>query len=359
MGRSLHTKIESLENMRKILDCHLSKTMKGKLILAACLMLMMFSPATPQTVVKILQFEKNSGIIDKGENDGLRVGDVLEVNRYVDDFVYWIGRVEIIVLKPKVAGVKVVELSVNAKIQPGDVLELRQSDAAPRPEQPLAPTPNAKVQAPPPAEKIPPVELGQAPPALLRARPVRFGLASGLSQPLKNSSQALGMNFSIQVRTSDGRTQVVDMTHAYTTSLGLQAFCTLPVTNRMSVDLNCDYMPLNVKSTVEANLLKYGMKATASLMKISVAAEACVYRRWHLGMGTGLFLPQVTVNGGRQSITVSERRLGFATSAAYLLPLGPAAWVKSSLAYNIFLDNGPAIHYMTLQSGLSIGIGKP
>src|SRR5574342_264883 len=99
--------------------------MKGKLNLAACLILMMFSPATPQAVVKIVQFEKSTGIIDKGENDGLRVGDVFEVNRYVDDFVYWIGRVEIIVLKPKAAGVKVVEQAVNAKIQPGDVLELR------------------------------------------------------------------------------------------------------------------------------------------------------------------------------------------------------------------------------------------
>ncbi|MCG3118057.1 MAG: hypothetical protein ALAOOOJD_00191 [bacterium] len=345
--------------MQKILDHHLLDTMKWKLNLAACLILLLFSPATPQAVIKILQFEKSTGIIDKGENDGLRVGDVFEVNRYVDDFVYWIGRVEIIVLKPKAAGVKVVEQAVNAKIQPGDVLELRQPEEARRLEQPLAPAANNKAQDSLPVVTFQPVEQRQAPPALLRARPVLFGLASGLSQPLKNSSQALGMNFAIHVRTSDGKTQVIDMAHAYTTSLGLQAYCTLPVSKRLSVNLNYDYMPLNVKSAVEANLLNYGMRATASLMKISAAAEARVYHRWHLGLGTGLFLPQVTVNGGRQSITVSERRLGFAANTAYLLPLGPAAWVKSSLAYNIFLDNGPAIHYLTLQSGLSIGIGKP
>jgi hypothetical protein len=93
-------------------------------------------------------------------------------------------------------------------------------------------------------------------------------------------------------------------------------------------------------------------------MKISAALNSQIYRQFYFGLGTGLFLPQVTLQGGRQSITVSDRHLGFAANAAHFLALGSKAWLKSILEYNIFLDNGPAIHYLTLQTGLSIGIGK-
>jgi hypothetical protein len=148
------------------------------------------------------------------------------------------------------------------------------------------------------------------------------------------------------------------MTHAYTTSLGLQVYCTIPLSDRWAANLNYDYLPLNVKSAMEADLLSYGMKASASVMKVSVALESRIARRIRLGLGAGLFLPQVTIKGGRQSITVSERHFGFAASAAHFVPLGPAAWLRSIVEYNIFLDKGPAIHYVTLQTGLSIGIGK-
>jgi len=324
---------------------------------AALSTLLLFSAADAQWVIKVLQFDKNTGIIDKGEDAGLRVGDVFEVNRYTGDFVYWIGRVEVVVVKPKVAGVKMLAQAENAAIQQGDMLELRQRDKA-GPEKKNQGASSGKKNDSSQPGKIEPAALNDAANSSLRAKKVFFGLTSGLSQPLKNSSQSLGLNFSLLVRTSDNKTRVIDMTHAYTTSLGLQAYCTIPLSNRLSANLNYDYLPLNVKSAMEADLLSYGMKASASVMKVSAALESRIDRRIRLGLGAGLFLPQVTINGGRQSITVSERHFGFAASAAHLVPLGSAAWLRSIFEYNIFLDKGPAIHYVTLQTGLSIGIGK-
>jgi hypothetical protein len=322
--------------------------------LVALAMLMMFAPASAQSVIKILQFDKNTGVIDKGEDAGLHIGDVFDVNRYAGDFVYWIGRVEVVVVKPKVAGVKMMTQADNAKIQQGDVLELRKLNATPE----KKPAPANKKSGSTPPDKIAPTELNDAATLSFRTKKVIFGLTSGLALPLKNSSQALGLNFSLRVTSSDNRTRVIDMTQAYTTSVGLQAYATLPLSNRLSVNLNFDYVPLNVKSAVEANLLIYGMKASASLMKLSAALDSRIYRQFHAGLGAGLFLPQVTIRGGRQSLTVSERRLGLAANISHHLPLGPAAWLKSSVEYDIFLDDGPAIQYLTLQTGLSLGIGK-
>jgi hypothetical protein len=324
---------------------------------AALLTVMIFSSSNAQSVIKVLQFDKNTGIIDKGEDTGLRVGDVFDVNRYTGDFVYWIGRVEVVAVKPKVAGVKMLVQAENARIQADDVLELRQRDAAGPEKKNQAVSSSKKNESSQPG-KIEPAALNEAASSSLRAKKVFFGLTSGLSQPLKNSSQSLGLNFSLLVRTSDNKTRVIDMTHAYTTSLGLRAYCTIPLSDRLAANLNYDYLPLNVKSAVEVDLLSYGMKASASVMKVSAALEGRIDRRVRLGLGAGLFLPQVTITGGRQSITVSERHFGFAASAAHLVPLGPAAWLRSIFEYNIFLDKGPAIHYATLQTGLSIGIGK-
>jgi len=325
--------------------------------LTALLLLTLFSSVTAQSVIKVLDFDKKTGIIDKGEDAGLQAGDVFDVNRYDGDFVYWIGRVEVIVVKPKAAGVKMLALAENAKIQPGDILELGKRDE---------PTPETRNQAARSSKKnnslqpgkIESAELSGATTPSLRGKKIFFGLTTGLSRPFKSSSQALGMNFSMRVRTADNKTQDIDMAHAYTISAGLQAFCTLPLSDRLAVDLSYDYIPLNVKSLVESNLLNYGMKASASLMKIGAALDSRIYRQLHLGLGTGFFLPQVTVKGGRQSITISERHLGFAASASHLLAIGSAAWLKSILQYNIFLDNGPAIHYLTVQTGVGIGIGK-
>ncbi len=325
--------------------------------LAALTILLLPAMLPAQSVIKVLQFEKNTGIIDKGEDAGLHLGDVFDVNRYSGDFVYWIGRVEVVVVKPKVAGVKMLTQSESATIQPGDVLELRPRETPLVPEKKL-PLPASVKKTELLANKIEPVELNDAATFSFRTKKVIFGLTTGLAQPIKSSSQSLGLNFWVQFKTSDDRTRSVDMTQAYTTSVGLQAYCTLPLSNRLSVNLNYDYLPLNVKSNVEANLLKYGKKASASLMKLSAAIDSRVYRQFHVGLGVGLLMPQVTVKDSRQSITAAERRLGVATNVAHFLPLGPIVWLKSSVEYDIFLDDGPAIHYLTLQTGLSLGIGK-
>ena len=324
---------------------------------AAFLLLMMIASAPAQPVIKILQFDKNTGVVDKGEEAGVRLSDVFDVNRYSGDFVYWIGRVEVVVVKPKVAGIKLLTQAENVVIQPGDVLELRQRETAATPEKKKVTQPGGK-KTEPPANNIETVELIDAATLSFRTKKVIFGLTSGLAQPIKSSSQSLGLNFWLQFNTSDNKTRAIDMTQAYTTSVGLQAYCLLPLSNRLSVNLNYDYLPLNVKSRVETALLKYGKKASASLMKLSAALDSRVYRQFHVGLGAGLIMPQVTVKDSRQTITAAERRFGTAVNVAHFLSLGPAAWLKSSVEYDIFLDDGPAIHYLTLQTGLSLGIGK-
>jgi hypothetical protein len=325
--------------------------------LAVLLLLAAFASAPAQSVIKVLHFDKKGGIIDKGEDAGLRVGDVFDVNRYAGDFVYWIGRVEVVVVKPKAAGIKMLTHSENATIQQGDVLELSKRELDPVSEKPN-PAANGAQNAAPPANKIIPAEAAATTESSLRSKPVIFGLTSGLSRPIKNSSKAFGLNFAVRARAADGRTQVIDMTQAFTTSVGLQAFCTLPLSDRMSVNLNYDYIPLNVKSSVESSLLTYGMKASASLMKISAALERQIYHHFHAGLGAGIFLPEVKVNDSRQSITLADRYFGFAASATHWLPLGSIVWLRSLLEYDIYLNNGPAIHYLTLQTGLSIELRK-
>ena len=342
--------------MKNFHNHHLAEFMNWMFKLAVLSMLLIISSAPAQPVIKILQFDKNTGVIDKGEDAGLHIGDVFDVNRYAGDFVYWIGRVEVVVVKPKAAGVKMTAQADNATIQQGDVLERRKPEATVGKKTALAPN-NKKTESTS-SNKIASTELIDAATLSFRTNKVIFGLTSGLAQPIKSSSQSLGLNFWVQFKTADDKTRAVDMTHAYTTSVGLQAYCTLPLSNRLSVNLNYDYLPLNVKSGVETTLLKYGKKASASLMKLSAALDSRVYRQFHVGLGAGLIMPQVTVKDSRQSITAAERHWGVATNVAHFLPLGPAAWLKSSVEYDIFLDNGPAIHYLTLQTGLSIGIGK-
>jgi hypothetical protein len=340
----------------------LQEIMNWMLKLITLFILTIFSSGMAQSVIKVLQFDNHTGIIDKGEDAGLHVGDVFDVNRYAGDFVYWIGRVEVIVVKPKVAGVKMIAQAENGTIQQGDWLELRRRDAEPTLEKKNQPAVNDKKNDALPLGKIEPAALSGAAISPLRAKKVIFGLTSGFSQPFKNSSQSFGLNFSVAVRSSDDDDddmKRIDLTHAYTTSIGLQVFCTLPLSERLAVNLSYDYVPMNVKSEVESMLLNYGLTASASLMKLSAALESRIYQNFHAGLGAGLFVPQVVLKDGRQSLTLAERRLGFAANAAHLLPLGPAAWLKSILEYNIFLDDGPAIHYLTLQTGLSIGIGKP
>jgi hypothetical protein len=339
--------------------------MIGMLIVTFLFASGMFSSAPAQSVIKILQFDNNTGVIDRGEEDGIRVGDVFEVNRYAGDFVYWVGRVEVILIKPKMAGVKMIAQAGNARIQKGDMLELRKGEYDPLSDKMNQSSKNNENAGPTnlrPQGKNETAGREVVAPSSRRADPLNFGLATGLSQPLKSASQSFGLNWSINIIDSDDKkfVQVIDMARAYTTSVGLQAFCTLPVSHRFSVDLSYAYIPLNVKGAVESKLLKYGLKASASLMKVNASLYYRLNRRLLLGVGTGFFLPQVTVRDGHdEPLTFTGRQFGFTVNTAYLIPLGPRVWLKSDLMYNIFFDDAPPIQYLTLQVGPSIAIRKP
>ncbi len=329
-----------------------------RLLLAAALASGVFTPAATQTAIKILQFDKATGIIDCGVDAGLRVGDVFEVNRYTGDFVYWIGRVEVVVVKPKMAGVKTLALADNATIQPGDVLELRKRNSDPPLEKPREAAKTAGSTRP---GKIEAAERGAATPSWGRRNPIMCGFSSGVLQPIFDVSQSLGLNLSVQI-VDPGNNQVVrriDMAHAYTASYTLQAYGSLPIAERFALNLDYAFAWLNVRSGVESSLLNVGVKASGSLMKIGAALNWHLSRRLQMDAGMGLFLPQLTVQGSSRPITVSERQWGVTTNASYLIPLGAAIWLKSVLGYNIFRDDGTFIHYLTFQIGPSFAIGKP
>lgn len=329
-----------------------------RLLLAVALASGILSPAAAQSVIKILQFDKATGIIDCGVDAGLRVGDVFEVNRYAGDFVYWIGRVEVVVMKSKLAGVKTLALADNASIQPGDVLELRKRNS----ELPLEkPREAAKINGATRQGKIETLERRAEAPSSGRGNPIMVGFSSGVLQPIFDVSQSLGLDLSVQI-VDPSINQVVrqiDMSHAYAASYALQAYGSLPVAERLALNLDYAFAWLNVRKGVEASLLNVGVKASGSLMKIGAALNWHLNRRLQLDTGVGLFLPQLTVVGSRQTITVSERQWGVTTNASYLIPLGAAIWLKPVLGYNIFRDDGAFIHYLTFQVGPSFAIRKP
>jgi hypothetical protein len=315
--------------------------------------------AGAQAVIKILEFDKNTGIIDRGQQDGINLGDVFEVNRYAGDFVNWVGRVEVIAVKQKVAGVKVVERAANATFLKGDVLEIRKREYDPLLDK-LNQSANGQagegagnVKGETAAKTIEPV-------TARRDRPIRVGLAGGLSFPMSDASKSLGQSFSL--RLVNGENQVVgviDMTHSYAGSLAMQGFCVLPLSGRLTVSLNLAYVPLNVNGDVEDALLAAGLKASASLLKISSALNYKLNDRWQLGAGLGVFMPKLTVSGAGNSLTVSDRHFGFAVDVSHFLPLGSRVLLRSFLEYDIFLDDGPAIHSLVLQTGPIFSFGNP
>ena len=169
----------------------------------------------------------------------------------------------------------------------------------------------------------------------------------------------MGMDISLEVTNSSNRVIAeIDLSRAYANGLALQAGLTLPLSRKISVDLNYAYLPLRVRNTTEAQLLRYGLKATASLAQISGGVNYRFAENWQAGLGTGLYLPQVKVEGNRASAALSERQWGWMATCSHLLPLGQNVGLKSTLAYNIFLDNGPAIHFFALQTGLSFAFGR-
>ncbi|MDZ7344586.1 MAG: hypothetical protein ONA90_08720, partial [candidate division KSB1 bacterium] len=336
-------------------------TMRKIFIPTVLLVLNTCSVVAAQAVIKILEVDKNTGIIDRGEADGIRVGDVFEVNRSDGEFLYWVGRVEVVVVKPKMAGVKMIARADKAEIKKGDVLELRKAEYDPlydkmnRSSPTINPTPISSRAATSGKDTD-----RMLTPAEARTEPVRFGLSLGFSQPMKRASESLGLEMTLRiVDPSNNRVvDVVDMTHAYTTSMTLQAYCTLPVARRFVVNLSYAFVPLNVKSKVTSDLLQNALKASASLMNIAASINYRLNSRLHFGLGSGLFLPQVKVEGGNRALTLTDRQIGFSANATYVIPLGSRIALRSDLVYNVFLEDGPAIHYLTLQTGPSFAMGK-
>jgi len=328
-------------------------------ILTILFVISITAPAAAQSVIKILEFDKNTGIIDRGQQDGIKIGDVFEVNRYADDFVNWVGRVEVIAVKPKIAGVKAIERAANATFLKGDVLEIRKREYDPLLDK-LNQSTNGEAAEETGAVKVEAEAKPIEPSAIRRYQPIQFGLAGGLSFPMNDAAESVGQSFSLQL--VNGQNQVVgviDMTHSYLTSLAMQGFCVLPLSSKLSVNLSLAYIPLNVNGDVEMALLGAGLKASASLLKISSSLNYKLNDRWQFGGGLGILMPKLTVSGAGNSLTVSDRHFGFAADVSHFIPLGSRVWLRSFLEYNIFLDDGPAIHSLALQTGPIFSFGKP
>ncbi len=326
-------------------------------LLLFALPLMVFS----QTTIKVLRFDKSTGVIDHGKDADIQVGDIFEVNRYSGEFVYWVGRVEVYLVRPKIAGIKLLAKADNAMIQAGDVLEVQHNDSDPLQDKlGVAAANNAEMILSPPRAPI----VNNKKPALKNAtlqqgKPLWVNFATGGIYAYPGASRSMGMDISLEITNSSNRViAAIDMSRAYASGFALQAGLTLPLSHKIAVDLNYAYLPLRVRNSTEAQLLRYGLKATASLAQISGSVNYRFAQNWQAGLGTGLYLPQVKVEGNRASAALSERQWGWLTSLSHLLPLSEKLMLKSTLAYNVFLDNGPAIHFFALQTGLSFAFGR-
>lgn len=310
-----------------------------------------------QPVVKVLRFGKSTGVIDHGEDAGIREGEIFEVNRYAGDFVYWIGRVEVYLVRPKIAGIKLIAKADNAAIEKGDVLEAQGRDFDPlRGKLGESAAVNNNF-APGPRELDQKKNLKA--PSAQRLPPILVHFSTGGLYSLPGVSRAMGMNLTLEITNNSNRViDQVDMSRAYTNGLTLQAGLTVPLSRKLSVDLNYAYLPLRMRRATESELLRYSLKATASLAQIMGGVNYRFAPRWQASAATGLYLPQVKVEGNRASAAFSERQWGWMMGVSHLLPLGPAVWLKSTFAHNVFLDNGPAIHFFALQTGLSFAIGR-
>ena len=167
----------------------------------------------------------------------------------------------------------------------------------------------------------------------------------------------MGMDITLEITKGSNRAEI-DMSRSYTNGFAFQAGLTLPFSKQFSVDLNYAYLPLRIRGATQAQLLNYGLKGTASLAQIMGGVNYRFAPNWQASLGTGLYLPQVKVEGNRARALLTERQWGWMAGVSHLLPLGPAVWLKSTLAYNLFLDNGPAIHFFALQTGLSFALGR-
>lgn len=314
-----------------------------------------------QTTIKVLRFDKSTGVIDQGKNADIQVGDIFEVNRYSGEFVYWVGRVEVYIVRAKIAGIKLLAKADKAAIQAGDVLEVQHNDSDPLQDKlGVAAANNAEMILPTPRT---PISNNKKPvlkaTTLQPGKPLWVNFATGGIYAYPGASRSMGMNLALQITNSSNRVIAeIDMSRAYASGFALQAGLTLPLSHKVSLDLNYAYLPLRVRNSTEAQLLRYGLKATASLAQISGGLNYRFAQNWQAGVGTGLYLPQVKVEGNRASAALSERQWGWMTALAHLLPLRENLMLKSTVAYNVFLDNGPAIHFFALHTGLSFAFGR-
>lgn len=313
--------------------------------------------ALAQAPIKIVRFENNIGIIDRGEEGGVNVGDVFEVNRQSGDLKYWVGRVEVTKVRTKLASVKVLVKADNTTMQKGDILELRKSEYDPMLDKLNQARERDKAQVAGKKE-MPAADL-TAEPIITRSRPITFSLVSGMTQTFKGSSASYALKMNLQVVDGNNRLlQTIDMTRAYSRSLAFQAFFALPLSPRFDLNLNYAFVPLHLKGPVSDQLLALGLQASATMMKIGAGVDYHFNRQWDFGAALGLFLPQIKINGATRSLVMTERQWGVAAHAIYNIPLGPAIQLKPMLEYNAFLDEGPVIHYFTFQIGPSFMIGK-
>lgn len=330
--------------------------MKNVRLTIAVVLILAFSAAA-QAPIKIVRFENNVGIIDRGEQDGVKLGDVFEVNRQAGNLKYWVGRVEVTKVRAKLASVKVLVKADNTTMQKGDILELRKSEYDPMLD---------KLNQSRERDKVQEVGNGEmnrsnmmAGSTAMGLRPVTLSVISGITQPIKSSSASYALNMNLQVVDGNNRpVQTIDMTRAYSRSLAFQAFFALPLTHRLDLNLNYAYVPLNLKGPVSDQLLALGLEASATLMKIGAGVDLHYDRHWDFGASLGVFLPQVNVSGATRSLSMTERQWGITAHAIYNFSVGSKIWLKSMLAYNAFLDEGPVIQYFTIQIGPCFTIGR-
>ncbi len=334
--------------------------MKNNFLLLFLLGLLL-SSAAAQSVVRILSFEKNDGIVDRGAGGGIRTGDVFEVNRYDGDFVYWVGRVEVVVVKSRFAGVKLLAKAENAMIQKGDVLELQKREIDPMLDKLKQSAPAAAsngVAKNPPAKSAKNENFNDLLTGRKRGRPILFGVAGGFLQPIVNYSRMMGSSFFANVQYADASTSRINMSEAYAGSFAFQAFFVLPLAEKLFLSLDYAYSPLNVSAKKETELLTSGLKGSASLAIVTAALDWRWRNNFFAGAGAGMFLPQASLQSSRQTMTISDRQLGLSFGAGHQLALGANLWLRTQLSYSVFLDQGPAIHFLALHVGPCFGIGR-
>lgn len=322
---------------------------------------LLFSSVAAQSVVRIVSFERNDGIIDRGTEGGIRVGEVFEVNRYDGDFVYWVGRVEVVVVKSRFAGVRLLAKDENTVIQKGDVLELQKREIDPMLDKLKQSASNGVgngVVKETAAKTANTGSLSDLLPSPQRMRPIQFGVTGGFLLPVISSSRLAGSNFSLTIQSPSGTQRTVNMSEAYASSLAFQAFFALPLSERVSLHLNYAYALLNVNGRKEAELLSRGLNGSSSMAMVTATVHWRLPKNLQAGAGAGLFLPQVSLQSTQQKMTVSDRQLGFSLNAAHQLLLGANVWLRSQLSYNFFLDQGPAVQFLALQVGPSFAIRR-